>query len=139
MRACPSTLRQDTLSALLVPSHNTPRRVLLPSVMLTARDSTAAQLCALGGITERLAIRALSAENGRFVVVPVTFLEVEATVLCPEEEPETGNYKCDTKYGEEGEESGIVNVLRGSSSDAVLGGRCSDVVVAGDELMKRMC
>src|ERR1700759_5364971 len=52
-----------------------------PSLMPFGNDTTTTEFGALGGVTECLSIWALAAENGGFVVIPVTLTPDETTIF----------------------------------------------------------
>lgn len=69
-----------------------------------------AELRRASGATQSFAVGALTAQDGRFVIFPVAFAEVEPSVLGPEEEPDRCEDKRGTEQGKEREDAPVVDV-----------------------------
>lgn len=61
---------------------------------------------------QRCAIRALTPQYRRFVLVPIALSEFEATVLRPEEEPYAAQDEKNANESKESEEGAVVDVVR---------------------------
>ena len=72
---------------------------------------------------QRRAIRPLSSQYGRLVLIPIALAELEAAVLRPEEEPYSAEDETDAYESEEGKEATIVNMVRidGARTRVILG------------------
>lgn len=73
-------------------------------------NAAAAQLCGFRSIAEGCAIRAFSSENGRFIFFPIALLEMETSILGPEEEPDTGEDQAGGQKCKESEDPAVINV-----------------------------
>lgn len=62
--------------------------------------------------TQGCAVRALTPQYRRLVVIPITFAKFDATILCPEEEPYSAEDEKDADESEEGKEAAIVDMVR---------------------------
>lgn len=83
-------------------------RVLPP----TRHHTPSTQSCGPCRSTQRCAIRALTPQHRRFIVVPITLLEFEATVLCPEEEPYSAEDESNADERKESKEATIIDMVR---------------------------
>lgn len=101
------------------------------AVALAVHNAAAAQLGALGCITESAAVGALAAQHGTLVVVPIAPAPLEAAVLGPEEEPDGAQDHSGADEGKQGQEALIVEAggrLGARAEIRALGGALGQLV-----------
>lgn len=82
---------------------------VLPS---TRYHTTPTQSGGPRGSTQRCAIWALAPQYRRLVFVPIALSELEAAVLCPEEEPYAAQDEENANESKEGKKGAVVDVVR---------------------------
>lgn len=81
---------------------------VLPSTRYYTPTTESRSLCRS---TQCCAVRSLTPQYRRFVVIPISFAEIEAAILRPEEEPYPAEDEENEDEGEKGKEAAIIDMM----------------------------